>query len=218
MKSKKFRLDIKNNNPFTIKINASENESHALIRLTKGAFCESLNVLMTEKGVLSPKNIPSQALTLLKLGKEPDFSINANFSSEKGFIEIEVYKGAWEEVLLAEVEFSFSDAPYNISCNNERIEFTIGSENESQIHVLPNTEGGYDVMYTVIKTDGRKITRNYFFEESSEPAQIVKRLYGRIKGRVKGVGFDERQAQYEKDNTENLNKIMLDSFVEEGEN
>ena len=215
MNSKKFRLDTNNNNPFTIKINASENETHALIRLTKGAFCESLNILMTEKGVLAPKNMPSRKLTLLQLNDQSNFSINANFSSAKGFIEIEVYKGPWEEILLAEVEFSFTDAPYNISCSHENTEFTIGSEGESQIHVQPNTEGGFNVCYTIVKAGEEKVIQNHFFAEDSDTAQIIKRLYGRIKGRVKGVGFDERQAQYEKENTMNLNKIMQESFSDQ---
>ncbi|WP_317896874.1 hypothetical protein [Aurantibacillus circumpalustris] len=214
MNSKKFRLDINNNNPFTIKINASENETHTLIRLTKGAFCESLNILMTDKGVLAPKNIPSRKLSLLQLGDQSSFSINANFSSAKGFIEIEVYKGPWEEILLAEIEFSFSDAPYNISCNHENIEFTIGSDAESQIKVKANTNGGFDVDYILVKTGGQTVVQNHFFDEDSDTAQIIKRLHGRIKGRVKGVGFEERQIQFEKENTNNLNKTMLDSFVE----
>jgi hypothetical protein len=170
---------------------------------------------MTNKGVLAPKNIPSRKLTLLKLGDQSDFSINANFSSAKGFIEIEAHKGPWEEIVLAEVEFSFSDAPYNISCNSEAIEFTIGSDGESQIHVQPSTEGGFDVCYTLVKVGEEKIILNHFFDEDSNPAQIIKRLHGRIKGRVKGLGFEERQIQYEKENTSNLNKMMLESFVEQ---
>jgi hypothetical protein len=201
--SKKFRLF------------ASEKETHTLIRLTKGAFCESLNILMTDKGVLAPKNIPSRTLTLLPLSDQSDFSINANFSSTKGFIDIEVYKGPWEEIVLAEVEFSFSDAPYNISCNHERIEFTIGSAGESQIDVQPNAAGGFDVTYTLVKVGEEKIVQNHFFDEESDTAQIIKRLHGRIKGRIKGIGFDERQAQYEKENTIHLNKMMVESFVEQ---
>ena len=173
-------------------MNTSKNETHALIRLTKGAFCESLNLLLTEKGVMDPKNIPAKALTLLPLTNQPDFSVNANFSSAKGFIEAEIFRGAWEEILLAEVEFSFSDSPYNISCNQEQIEFNIGvNEAESQIKVKPDADGGFDVTYTVVKAPGQKITRKQIFEESSDAAQIVKRLYGRIKGRVMGVGFED---------------------------
>lgn len=212
--SKKIRLDVNNNNPFNIKMNVSKNETHALIRLTKGAFCESLNLLLTDKGVMAPRNIPAKALTLLSLADQPEFSLNANFSSAKGFIEAEIFRGGWEEILLAEVEFSFTSAPYNISCNQEKVEFTIGVEGESQIRVLPREDGGFDVTYTVLKAPAEKIVQNHLFEENSDATQIVKRLYGRIKGRVKGDGFEERQAQYQNENTKNLNRTMLESFVE----
>lgn len=197
-------------------MNASKNETHVLIRLTKGAFCESLNVLMTENGQMAPKNFPARALNLLPLVNQTEFSVNANFSSAKGFVEAEIFRGCWEEILLAEVEFSFSDAPYNIFCNQERIEFSIGVEEESRIMVLPNEAGGFEVTYILVKTPEQKMSLEKEFDENSEAAQIIKRLYGRIKGRVKGEGFDQRQAQYLNQNTQNLNKTMLDSFVEVG--
>ena len=196
-------------------MNASENETHAIIRLSKGAFCQSLNILMTDKGVLAPKNLPARALNVLQLVDQPEFSINGNFSSAKGFLDVDVHKGSWEEIMLAEVELSFTDAPYNISCKQEQIEFTIGLEEGSQIQVQARAEGGFDVTYTVVKAPEQKVIRTHFFDEKTAAAEIMRRLYGRIKGRVKGEGFAERQAQYQEENTKNLNKTMLDSFVDE---
>ncbi len=216
MNSKKIRLDVNNNNPFSVKMNAAKNETHALIRLTKGAFCESLNVLTTENGRMTPKNFPAKALNLLPLVGQTEFSVNANFSSAKGFVEAEIFRGCWEEILLAEVEFSFSDAPYNIFCSQERIEFAIGVEEESRIMVMSTETGGFEVTYILLKTPEQKIVLKKEFDENSDAAQIIKRLYGRIKGRVKGEGFEQRQAQYLNQNTQNLNKTMLDSFVELG--
>ena len=213
MNRKKIRLDVKHNTPFNIKINAEEKEVHALIRLTKGTFCESLNILMLENGISAPKNLPAKEITLLQFLNQDEFSLNANFSNVKGYLDLEIYTGKWEEIILAQVEFSFTYAPYNISCNQERIEFTIGSGKNCRIDVKAKDEGGFDVVYTLIKTTGEQTVVTVYFSESEDSAQIIRRLYGRIKGRVKGEGFEERQAAYENENTNNLNKTMLESFV-----
>jgi hypothetical protein len=211
---KKIRLDVKNNHPFNIKINAEESEIHSLIRLTKGTYCESLTILMLENGLSAPKNLPAKELTLLQFHNQTEFSVNANFSSVKGFLDLEIYTGKWEEVILAQLEFSFSNAPYNISCNQEHIEFTVGSEGECRIEVQAHDGGGFDVVYTLVKTPEQQHVVNLFFAESEDCSQIIRRLYGRIKGRVKGEGFEQRQAEYKTENIKNLNTIMLDSFVE----
>lgn len=214
MNSKKFRLNVDNNNPFNIQMFEKEEETHALIRLTKGTFCDSINVLLLENGLFAPKNFPAKALTILPLPNYPKFGINANFSSPKGYLDLEVYKGSWPEILLAEVEFSFSASPYYISCEEDKIGFTIGMEKESNIEVTQNSEGGFDAVFTLVKGPDQPITTTYFFDEDSDAAQIIKRLYGRIKGRVKGVGFEERQTSFEKEYTENLNKTMLETYSE----
>jgi hypothetical protein len=213
MNSKKFKLNVDNNNPFQIQLFEKEQETHALIRLTKGTFCDSLNILLLENGIFAPKNFPAKALTILPLPNYPKIGINANFSSPKGYLDVEVYKGSWEEILLAEVEFSFSASPYFISCNEEEIGFSIGMENESNIKVKTKTEGGFDVVFTLLNPPNDKINAQFFFAEDSDGAQIISRLYGRIKGRVKGVGFEERQSSFEKEYTENLNKTMLESYM-----
>ena len=213
MNSKKIRFDINSNNPFSIKLNASKNETHVLIRLTRGAHCESMNLLMLENGLMVPKNIAAKGLTLLAMHDKEEFSINANFSSAKGFIEVEVFRGCWEEILLAEVEFSFSAAPYTISCLDEAIAFAIGEEGQCRIEVKENAESGFDLIYKV--QDGTEhVEREYYIAADSEMEQVVKRLYGRIKGRVKGEGFAERQHTYLEENTKNLNATMLGSFVD----
>ena len=90
MTSKKFKLNVDNNNPFNIQMFEKEQETHTLIRLTKGTFCDSLNILMLENGIFAPKNFPAKALTILPLANFPKFGINANFSSAKGYIDVEV--------------------------------------------------------------------------------------------------------------------------------
>jgi len=214
MNSKKFKLNVENNNPFQIQMFEKEKETHALIRLTKGTFCDSINVLLLENGIFAPKNFPAKALTILPLANYPKFGINANFSSAKGYIDVEVYKGFWEEILLAEVEFSFTASPYFIACDHEKIRFTIGTETESHIQITTNEAGGFDAVFTVVKNKEQKQLSKFFFEEDSDGAQIIKRLYGRIKGRVKGEGFEERQTLHTKEYTENLNKTMLESYAE----
>ncbi len=213
MNSKKFKLNVENNNPFQIQMFEKEKETHVLIRLTKGIFCDSMNVLLLENGIFAPKNFPAKALTILPLPNYPKFGINANFSSAKAYIDVEIYKGFWEEILLAEVEFSFSASPYFISCNEEEIGFKIGKENESNIEVKLNPDGGFDTTFTIVKSADQNIHSKQFFEEDSDGAHIIKRLYGRIKGRVKGAGFEERQSSFEKEFTENLNKTMLESYM-----
>ncbi len=214
MNSKKIRFDINSNNPFSIKLNASKNETHVLIRLTRGAHCESMNLLMLENGLMVPKNIAAKGLTLLAMHDKEEFSINANFSSAKGFIEVEVFRGSWEEILLAEVEFSFSAAPYTISCLDDAIAFAIGEEGQCRIEVKENAESGFDLIYKVKDSADHQFLRDFYIAADSEMEQVVKRLYGRIKGRVKGEGFAERQQTYLEENTKNLNATMLGSFVD----
>jgi len=211
MNTYKFKLNISNNNPYKVTLNAEEKETHALIRITKGAFCQGLNLILKDDEKEIPKSLPAESLVLLNVSNYTGLTLNSNFSSQKGFIDVEIRAGNWNEMLLAEIELSFSDAPYWYGCNQEKTEFTIGFDGESKLEVKP-VDGGFSVTSILIAPEKENLNATYFIAQDTEAEQIIKRLYGRIKGRAKGEGFDERQEQFKPKLIENFNRTMSESF------
>lgn len=211
MNISKFKLNLKNNEPFLIEIHADKKETHALIRITKGAFCDSLNLIVSNKEGDKHKNLPAESLLLLNVSNYQELTLNANFSSQKGFIDAEIHTGNWQEMLLAEIECSFSDAPYCISCNQDQLEFTIGLEKESRLEITP-AEAGFNVNTTIVNPPNEDAVAAYYIADGSDASQIIRRLYGRIKGRVKGAGFEARQEEYKAKLIDNFNRTMVESI------
>ena len=211
MEKKRFKLSPKDNKPFEVELQDRENGSHVLIRLSDGAFCDSLNLVFTNGEVSKDEVIEARTFHQLDLEHSTKFTLNGNYSDAKGFVEGDVYIGNWEEIVLNEVELSFSDAPFYIRCNSERIEFTVGAEGESKMDV-ESVERGFSVVSTLIHGPKEIVTVKRIFDETSDGAQIIKRLYGRMKGRVKGVGFEERQEGDKAKLTAQFNKTISESF------
>lgn len=211
MDKKKFKLDRRTNSSLEVELK-TEADKHALIRLTDGAFCDTLNLVFSGEAGDVSETIEAKTFHQVDLGKYQKFSISGNYSDAKGFVEGELYTGNWEEIVLNEIELSFSDAPFYIRCNPDRVEFTVGAERESSIHVEPGNEGSFTVTSTLVEVSGKIFTTRQTFTVISDGADIIRRLYGRMKGRVKGVGFEERQEGAKEKLTLQFNKTIWESF------
>jgi len=212
MTKKKFKLSANDNRPCEIEIKNPETETHALLRLSDGAFCDFLNLAFTSAGKDTVEKIEAKTFLQLDLEHYKSFSLNGNFTDEKGFVEGELYTGNWEEIVLREIELSFSDAPFFYSCDLENLKFSVGVSGESYLEVESDAEGNFSVVSTIKHLSGKMDVAKRNFAETSDGAEIIKRLYGRLKGRAKGEGFDERQESQKGILTEQFNKTMCESF------
>jgi hypothetical protein len=142
MNKKTIKLDPDNNAPFEIEMN--ENETHSLLRITKEKNCKALNVLLIDKSNQVSVKLRAKTFNQLNLINYLKFSVDAELvSAADSFLEIDVYTGTWEEMILTEVELSFSDSPFYISCKNDIKEFMIGEENHSRMDVKQDPDGGF---------------------------------------------------------------------------
>lgn len=212
MTKKKFKLSAGYNKPCEIEIKDPETETHALLRLSDGAFCDFLNLAFNNQGKDTVEKIEARTFLQLDLEHYKNFSLNGNFTDEQGFVEGELYTGNWEEIVLREIELSFSDAPFFYSCDPEILKFSVGVKGESYLEVESDTESNFSVTSTIKQSSGKFSVVNRSFSETSDGAEIIKRLYGRLKGRAKGEGFDERQEEQKDKLTAQFNKTISESF------
>jgi len=113
MNKKSFKLDPENKKQFEIELNDQQNETHALLRITKGMHCKALNVVLINKKNKVTKTLRSKTFNQLDLVNYSKFSVEAEFvSAADSLLEMDVYTGTWEEMVLTEVELSFSDSPF----------------------------------------------------------------------------------------------------------
>ncbi|PBQ31699.1 hypothetical protein CNR22_07925 [Sphingobacteriaceae bacterium] len=211
MEKHRFKLGPKDKRPFEVELKNTENEKHVLIRLSDGAFCDTLNISLLSESETKEEVIEATTFRQFDLQNYINFSLSGNFAEAKGFVEGDVYIGNWEEIVLNEIELSFSDAPFYYKCDLEKIDFTVGAEDQSQMRAEA-LEDGFSVTSTIIDHTKKIVTVQRTFSDTSDGAQIIKRLYGRLKGRSKGVGFDERQEGQKAKLTEQFNKTLSESF------
>jgi len=212
MDKKTIKLVPNSNKPFEIEMNDSEYETHALIRIVRERHCKSLNVVLTDKSDKISRSLPAKLFNQLDLVNYLKFSIEANFVSvADSFVELDVYTGSWEEMILTEVELSFSASPFYISCNNDQLEFIIGAPGESRMEVKPDSEG-FSVVTTLVHGPAQVTTLQKHIAGNREGAQVIGRLYGRIKGRVNGADFHQRQEENKTKYSENFNRTLTEGF------
>ena len=115
-------------------------------------------------------------------------------------------------MILTEVEISFSDSPFYISCNNDVKEFIIGEENNSRMEIKPYNNGGFSIKTFIVHspTEIEEIKNNIAFNTTG--VDIIGRLYGRIKGRINGKDFHQRQEENKEIYAVNFNKTLLEGF------
>lgn len=213
MNKKTFKLDPDSNIPFEIELNEQKNETHSLLRVIKARQCKGLNVLLINKNEKVSKKIPAKTFTQLDLGNCSKFSIEADFiSAADSYLEIDVYTGTWEEMILSEVELSFSDSPFYISCNKDVKEFMIGEENHSRMDVKQDPDGGFLIITTIVDATSQIAEIKNHIAANTEGAQIIGRLYGRIKGRINGKDFHERQEENKDVYSVNFNKTFTEGL------
>jgi hypothetical protein len=213
MTNKKFKLNKNNNTPFETGTNAHENETHALIRIVRSRHCKSLNVVLIDKENNTSKSLTAKPYNQVDLVNYEKFTLEANFVSDpEAFVEGEVYTGSWEEMVLVEAELSFSDSPFYISCSNDQVEFTIGAATETHMEVKPGADGGFSVSTTIVHPPEQALSTQNFIADNTAASQVIKRLYGRMKGRINGQGFEQRQEEHKQKYAENFHQTILEGF------
>ena len=146
-----FKLEPNNNTPFEIEMKDNASETHALIKIVKEKQCKSLNVVLTDKDDKVSRSLPAKMFNQLDLVNYLKFSVEADFvSAADSFVELDIYTGSWEEMILTEVELSFSASPFYIGCKNDKIEFVIGAPGESRMEIKPDSNKGFSVVTTII--------------------------------------------------------------------
>ncbi len=213
MDKKTIRLDASNNKPFEIEMNSAEPETHALIRIVKERHCKSLNLILTGKTDKTSRSLAAKTYNQLNLVNYLNFSVQADFvSMADSYLDLEIYTGSWEEMVLREVELSFSASPFYISCNQDQVEFVIGAPGASRMEVKPNIDQSFSVVTTIVQESAVLPPVKNYIDANSEGAQVVGRLYGRIKGRINGAGFHERQEENKAVYAENFNRTLSEGF------
>jgi hypothetical protein len=216
MNKKSFKLDPENKKQFEIELNDQQNETHALLRITKGMHCKALNVVLINKKNKVTKTLRSKTFNQLDLVNSSKFSVEAEFvSAADSLLEMDVYTGTWEEMVLTEVELSFSDSPFYISCNNEAKEFMIGEEGHSRMTVKQDENGGFEILTTLVNTPEETEEIKGHIAANTDGAEVIGRLYGRIKGRINGKYFHERQEENKSIYAENFKKALAEGFHKE---
>ncbi len=216
MTKKTFKLDPENTKQFEIELNDKKNETHTLLRITKGMHCKALNVVLINKSNKVAKTLRSKTFNQLDLVSYSKFSVEAEFvSAADSLLEIDVFTGTWEEMVLTEVELSFSDSPFYISCNNDAKEFTIGEEGHSRMAVKQDENGGFTILTTLVDAPEESIEIKGHIAANTDGAEVIGRLYGRIKGRINGKDFHERQEENKTVYAENFKKALLEGFHKE---
>jgi hypothetical protein len=211
MNKKTFKLYPDNNTPFEIEIN--ENETHSLLRIIKERHCKALNVLLIDKSNQVSVKLRAKTFNQLSVVNYLKISIEAEFvSAADSFLEIEVYTGTWEEMILTEVELSFSDSPFYISCNNDKKEFMIGEENHSRMDVKQDPDGGFSIITTIVNRPEENTEIKNHISANTDGAETIGRLYGRIKGRVNGKDFHPRQEENKDLYSVNFNKTLTEGL------
>lgn len=211
MEKHRFKLSPKDKKAFEVELNNAEEAKHVLIRLSDGAFCDTLNVAFIGERETKEEVIEATTFRQFDLEDYSSLALSGNFTEPKGFVEGDIYIGNWEEIVLNEIELSFSDAPFYYSCDLEKIDFAIGTDDQSRMHITA-VEEGFSVHSKVISESKETVTKVFIFPETSDGAQIIKRIYGRLKGRAKGDGFSERQESQKAKLTEQFNKTITESF------
>lgn len=213
MTKKTFKLDPENKKQFEIELNAQQSETHALLRITKGMHCKALKVILFDKNKEVAKTLRSKTFNQLDLVSYSKFSVEAEFvSAADSSLEMDVYTGTWEEMVLTEVELSFSDSPFYISCNNDAKEFTIGEEGHSRMAVKQDENGGFSIITTLINAPEESIEIKSYIAANTDGSEVIGRLYGRIKGRINGKDFHERQEENKEQYSENFTKALTEGF------
>ena len=216
MNKKSFKLDPENKKQFEIELNHQQNETHALLRITKGMHCKALNVVLINKKNKVTKTLRSKTFNQLNLVNYSKFSVEAEFvSAADSLLEMDVYTGTWEEMVLTEVELSFSDSPFYISCNNEAKEFMIGEEGHSRMTVKQDENGGFEILTTLVNDAEERLEIKSHIAANTDGAEVIGRLYGRIKGRINGKDFHERQEENKSIYAENFKKALAEGFHKE---
>lgn len=207
-----LRLDPDNNAPFEIEMNDAKNETHALMRIAKSRHCKALNLVFIDKGSQISKTVAAKTFTQLNLISYLKFSIAAEFvSAADCYLELDIYTGSWEEMILTEAEVSFSDSPFYISYKNDVIDFTIGAPEASNISVTQDDKG-FSITTTIVEAAKQVAEIKNYIAANTEGAQVIGRLYGRIKGRVNGLDFHQRQEENRELYTENFNNTVIEGF------
>lgn len=211
MLKKTFKLSSENNTPFEIIMNDNKNETHALLRILRENHCKSLKLVLSKDAANVEEILPAKPYNQIDLTSYLKFAISGNFVTvAESYLEIEVYKGSWEEMVLSEVELSFSNSPFYISYKSTGIEFMIGADGESRMEVKPAVDGGFSVSTTIVNPQNQVSQTQNHILENTEGAQVIGRLYGRIKGRVNGEGFHERQEENKMKYAENFHKTLTE--------
>lgn len=211
MEKHRFKLSPKDKKAFEVELKNENDAKHMLIRLSDGAFCDTLNVEFIGEKETKEEVVEATTFRQFDLENYSGLALSGNFVEAKGFVEGDVYVGNWEEIVLNEIELSFSDAPFFYTCNLDHIEFAIGTEDQSRMHIT-SVEGGFSVNSKVKSGTKEVLTKTFIFPETSDGAQIIKRIYGRLKGRAKGEGFNERQESQKAKLSDQFNKTIAESF------
>lgn len=212
MNRTKFKFDPSRNTPIDIELNALEKESHGLIHLLKEKNCKSLNLGLIAMEKTSTRRITAKTYHQLDLVGCDVVSVEASFVTEiDAYAEGEFYTGTWEEMVLVETELSFTASPFYISCSQEEIEFTIGAPGESRMEIRQNEDGDFTIVTTLL-AGGQESGSQQVILDRTEASQVIRRLYGRIRGRVNGKGFEQRREEYKLAYAENFNKTLLEGF------
>lgn len=213
MNKKTFKLDSQNNHQFEIELNELKKETHSLLKINKVMHCKALNLVLIDKSNKVSKTLRAKTFNQLDLVNYSKFSVEAEFvSAADSFLEIDVYTGTWEEMILTEVELSFSDSPFYISCNNDMKEFIIGEANDSKMAVKQDSEGGFSIVTTIVHAPEQISEIKNHIAVNTDGAETIGRLYGRIKGRVNGKDFHQRQEENKAMYAENFNKTLTEGF------
>jgi|GEM_PF-2149971 len=216
MTKKTFKLDPENKKQFEIELNAQQTKTHALLRITKGMHYKALNVVLINKSNKVTKTLRSKTFNQLDLVGYTKFSVEAEFvSAADSSLEIDVYTGTWEEMVLTEVELSFSDSPFYISCNNDVKEFTIGEEGHSRMSVKQDEKGGFLIVTKLVDGSEESLEIKSHIAANTDGSEVIGRLYGRIKGRINGKDFHERQEENKTVYAENFKKALAEGFHKE---
>ena len=213
MNKKTFKRDPENNTPFEIELNDKKNETHSLLRVIKVRQCKGLNLVLIDKANNVSKKIQAKTFTQLDLVNYSKFSIEADFiSAADSYLEIDVYTGTWEEMILTEVELSFSDSPFYISYKNDAKEFMIGEPGNSRMEVKQDPDGVFAIVTTIVNAPTDILEIKNHIAANTEGAETIGRLYGRIKGRVNGKDFHERQEENKDVYSVNFNKTLTEGL------
>ncbi|PBQ31426.1 hypothetical protein CNR22_06495 [Sphingobacteriaceae bacterium] len=212
MNKKKFKLSAKVNIPCHIEIKNPETETHGLLRLSNGDFCDFLNLTFTGNGTDRTEKIEAKTFLQMDLKHQTGISVNAEFLDEAGFVEGEFYTGSWEEIVLREIELSLTDEPFFYSCDSESLKFSIGAAGESHLQVEAHEDDKLSIVFSVKNSTDKIQTVTQSFSKSSDGGEMIKRLYGRLRNLARDTDFIERQTRDKKQLIEQFNKTMSESF------